>query len=67
MEHQLCREDILNSIDLNKINHNEKKKRGRPKKSQQIVNMNLNKLKIDIFRKSCTKNIKSIKMAAKVV
>ena len=47
MEHQLCREDILNSIDLNKINHNEKKKRGRPKKSQQIVNMNLNKLKID--------------------
>ena len=47
------REDILNSIDLNKINHNEKKKRGRPKKSHQVVNPNLNKYKID-------KNISSL-------
>lgn len=31
-------QDILNSIDLNKINQNEKKKRGRPKKNQQILN-----------------------------
>ena len=30
-------QDILNAIDLNKINHLEKKKRGRPKKAQQII------------------------------
>ena len=30
-------QDILNSIDLNKINQIEKKKRGRPKKTQQML------------------------------
>lgn len=30
-------QDILNSIDLNKINQVEKKKRGRPKKTQQMM------------------------------
>lgn len=30
-------QDILNSIDLNKINQIEKKKRGRPKKTQQMM------------------------------
>lgn len=30
-------QDILNSIDLNKINQNEKKKRGRPKKTQHML------------------------------
>ena len=30
-------QDILNSIDLNKINQTEKKKRGRPKKTQQMM------------------------------
>ena len=49
MSKQLNRDDILNSIDLNKINHNEKKKRGRPKKSHQVVNPNLNKYKIDKY------------------
>ena len=31
-------QDILNAIDLNKINFTDKKKRGRPKKSQQLIN-----------------------------
>jgi hypothetical protein len=30
-------QDILNAIDLNKINQNEKKRRGRPKKTQMIA------------------------------
>ena len=29
-------QDILNAIDLNKINQNEKKRRGRPKKTQML-------------------------------
>ena len=32
-------QDILNSIDLNKINQNEKKKRGRPKKTHQMMSI----------------------------
>ncbi|AYV80284.1 MAG: hypothetical protein Gaeavirus25_3 [Gaeavirus sp.] len=31
-------EDLLNSIDLNKLSYADKKKRGRPKKSQQLIN-----------------------------
>ena len=38
-------QDILNSIDLNKINQIEKKKRGRPKKTQQMLT-SIPKLKI---------------------
>lgn len=46
-------EDILNAIDLSKINHMEKKKRGRPKKSHQIMsnitkNKSTNNEKVDI-------------------
>jgi hypothetical protein len=37
--------DILNAIDLNKINFTEKKKRGRPKKSAQLLN-NISKIKV---------------------
>ena len=40
-------QDILDSIDINKINFNEKKKRGRPKKNQNIIKTNLSKVKID--------------------
>jgi hypothetical protein len=40
-------QDILNSIDLNKINQNEKKKRGRPKKTHQMMN-NMPKLKVPV-------------------
>jgi hypothetical protein len=32
-------QEILNSIDLNKINETEKKKRGRPKKTNQMINL----------------------------
>lgn len=34
---EINNQDILNSIDLNKINQIEKKKRGRPKKTQQMM------------------------------
>ncbi len=37
--------DILNAIDLGKINLTDKKKRGRPKKSQQVINPISNKTK----------------------
>jgi hypothetical protein len=41
-------QDILNAIDLNKINFSDKKKRGRPKKSQQIMNNNsMSKIKLN--------------------
>ena len=39
-------QDILNAIDLNKINFKEKKKRGRPKKSSQLIN-NISKIKLN--------------------
>lgn len=42
---QMNAEDILNKIDLNKINFTEKKKRGRPKKSTQILN-DMSKIKL---------------------
>lgn len=45
IDNQINSQDILNAIDLNKINQNEKKKRGRPKKTQ-ILLTNTNKLKI---------------------
>ncbi len=46
-------EDILNAIDLNKINHIDKKKRGRPKKSQQLINPPVSKMVInDIFNEN---------------
>jgi len=40
-------QDILDSIDINMINMNDKKKRGRPKKNNNIVNTNLTKIKLD--------------------
>jgi len=39
-------QDILNAIDLNKINFTDKKKRGRPKKSQQLINPTISKINI---------------------
>jgi len=36
-EIEINSQDILNAIDLNKINQNEKKRRGRPKKTQMLV------------------------------
>ena len=40
-------QDILDSIDINMINMNDKKKRGRPKKNNNIINTNLTKIKLD--------------------
>ena len=40
-------QDILDSIDMNMINMNDKKKRGRPKKNNNIINTNLTKIKLD--------------------
>jgi hypothetical protein len=40
-------QDILNAIDLGKINLTDKKKRGRPKKSQQLINPTTNKIKVN--------------------
>ena len=45
-ENKIDSQEILNAIDLGKINLTDKKKRGRPKKSQQIMNPSNNKLKI---------------------
>lgn len=36
---EINNQDILNAIDLNKINQIEKKKRGRPKKTQQMMSI----------------------------
>jgi len=38
-------QDILDSIDINMINMNDKKKRGRPKKNNNIINTNITKIK----------------------
>jgi len=38
MEDKITSQDILNTIDLNKLNQTEKKKRGRPKKTHQMLN-----------------------------
>jgi hypothetical protein len=46
-ENKIDSQEILNAIDLGKINLTDKKKRGRPKKSQQIMNPSNNKLKIN--------------------
>ena len=40
-------QDILDSIDMNMINMTDKKKRGRPKKNNNIINTNLTKIKLD--------------------
>lgn len=40
-------QEILNAIDLGKISLTDKKKRGRPKKSQQLINPTSNKVKIN--------------------
>jgi len=40
-------QDILDSIDINMINMNDKKKRGRPKKNNNILSTNLTKIKLD--------------------
>ena len=46
-ENAINSQDILDAIDLDKINYADKKKRGRPKKTQQIINpTTVNKLKI---------------------
>lgn len=46
-EKQINSQEILNAIDLGKINLTDKKKRGRPKKSQQIINPTSSKIKIN--------------------
>jgi hypothetical protein len=47
LETKINSQEILNAIDLGKINLSDKKKRGRPKKSQQIINPNSSKIKIN--------------------
>ena len=47
LEKKIDSQEILNAIDLGKINLTDKKKRGRPKKSQQIINTSSNKIKIN--------------------
>jgi hypothetical protein len=47
LENKINSQEILNAIDLGKINLTDKKKRGRPKKSQQIINPTLSKVKIN--------------------
>lgn len=46
-ENKINSSEILNAIDLGKINLSDKKKRGRPKKSQQLINTSSNKVKIN--------------------
>lgn len=46
-ESNIDSQEILNAIDLGKINLTDKKKRGRPKKSQQLINPGSNKVKIN--------------------
>lgn len=46
-ETKINSQEILNAIDLGKISLTDKKKRGRPKKSQQIINPTINKVKIN--------------------
>ena len=45
IENSINSQDILNSIDINMLNQNEKKKRGRPKKTSQMMST-IPKLKI---------------------
>jgi len=47
IENDINVQEILNAIDLGKINLTDKKKRGRPKKSQQIINPSSNKVKMN--------------------
>ena len=47
LETKINSQEILNAIDLGKINLTDKKKRGRPKKSQQLINPTSNKVKIN--------------------
>jgi hypothetical protein len=47
IENDINSQEILNAIDLGKINLTDKKKRGRPKKSQQIINPSSNKVKMN--------------------
>lgn len=47
LEGNINSQEILNAIDLGKINFNDKKKRGRPKKTQQLINPIINKTKIN--------------------
>jgi hypothetical protein len=46
-ETKINSQEILNALDLGKINLTDKKKRGRPKKSQQIINPISHKVKIN--------------------
>ena len=50
MTTQLNSEDILKIIDLNKINNDTKKKRGRPKKTHNFSN-NMSKIKLNLNEK----------------
>ena len=47
IENKINSQDILNAIDLNKINSSGQKKRGRPKKSQQMLNPPVSKININ--------------------
>ena len=47
LETKINSQEILNAIDLGKINLSDKKKRGRPKKSQQLLNPTSSKIKIN--------------------
>ena len=49
IEKKINSQDILNAIDLNKINFTDKKKRGRPKKSQQLINPTISKINFQTF------------------
>ena len=47
VENNMNSQEILDALDLGKITLGDKKKRGRPKKSQQLVNLPTNKVKIN--------------------
>jgi hypothetical protein len=47
IEDNINSQEILNAIDVGKITLTDKKKRGRPKKSSQIINPSINKIKIN--------------------
>jgi len=47
IDRKINSQDILNAIDLNKINFSDKKKRGRPKKSQQLISPSITKIKLN--------------------
>ena len=48
LDKKINSQEILNAIDLGKINLSDKKKRGRPKKSQQLINPSSSSSKLKI-------------------